>query len=463
MISKIFYKKRIIFFLFLLLFLTNLDEKFTLEETEQIRLVRDASYVMQYKNNFFLSVLFYVKRIEICLYNFLLKRLNLNHFFVSSKVIYGLYDDENYSKFSNFCYSKGTSNGTLILSNLFIPNSKLLILNKTDNEIYYYGNNKKGKKCQDLEKEALFIHPFNDVPPEFLTSSYFIYEKDIDQELTEKNLNFILLNCGNKIKNAFKIEFRNNINFLRNHFSCEEQGLIEIYMLLMVILIVLSLIYFRKREKLTEINSSLKESIHCASLFFFFSNLFYFVHLISYAFNGTGFSILKVLSQIYESIFDCFIITIIYYILNRNNDRNKKFEETFRLSFIYSLLKFIYILFEIQNHQDLNLYSTLHSIIAFPFVVNRIIIAILIYKSGNKLLKEKTNMNENFFILFDTILYNLWILSIPVHYFFMKNFSMHFTHLFIHFINLFILIYLVYNLSQKKYEILDSKHPYLDL
>ncbi|CRG94532.1 serpentine receptor, putative [Plasmodium gallinaceum] len=461
MIRRILKKKRLITFLFLFLYFTNLEEKFIKKEVEKIPFVSIFPYTKKYKNNFFLSVLLYVKKMRVEFHNSLLKRINLNNFFVSSKVIYGLYDDENISKFSNFCYSKSSKKGILILSNLFIPNSKLLILDKTDDEIYNYAKNKKGKKCEDLEKEALFTHSFKDIPSEFLNSSYFIYETNIDQELTEKYLNFILINCGNKIKNAFKIEFRNNINFLKNHFSCEEQGLIEIHMLLTVILIVLSLVYFRKREKLTQINSTLGESINCAFLFFFFSNLFYSIHLISYASNGSGFSILKVLSQIYESIFDCFIITIIFYMYNKNN--NKKFEETFKLSFTYSILKFIYILFEIQNHQDLNLYSTLHSAIGFPFIVNRIIVAILIYINGNKLLKEKKDLNEKFFILFDTLLYNIWILSIPVHYFFMKNSSLHFTHLFIHFVNLFILIYLVYNLSQKKYEILDSKHPYLDL
>ncbi|SBS81328.1 hypothetical protein POVCU2_0009780 [Plasmodium ovale curtisi] len=158
----------------------------------------------------------------------LMSTLNLKPIFVSSKVVYGLYDNKNYSKFSKFCYSKNRKKkGVVILSNMFIPNSKFLVLDKTDNEIYDYANNKKGKMCEDLEKEALFIHSFDDISSKSLKKPYFVYEKDIDISLTEKQLNFIILSCNNKIKNAFKIEFRNGSGFINDHFSCEEQGKIR--------------------------------------------------------------------------------------------------------------------------------------------------------------------------------------------------------------------------------------------
>ncbi|SOV21190.1 serpentine receptor,putative [Plasmodium sp. DRC-Itaito] len=405
-----------------------------------------------YNKYYILSVLYKFGVIlkEIYENKIFIKKESCNNFMVSSKVIYGLYNDMNYSKYSNFCFSKNSNNGVVILSNLYIPNTKFLILDKSDDEIYNYAHNKNGKTCEDLEKIALFVHPLNDIPPELMNNTYFVYQKDIEKSITHKNLNFILLNCGKKIKNAFKIEFKNNMNFLKNHFSCEDQGLFEIHMLLIVLLFVLSLVYYRKRKNLSNTNNVLKEAIHCSYLFFLLSNILYFIHLISYAFNGCGFSILKVLSQIYEAIFDCFILVIIYYIFH-NDIKNKK-EETIRVAFTYSILKFIYILFEIQNNQDLNLYSTLHSIVA-----------VLNYDNSKKLLKEKTQMDEKFYVLFDTFFYNLWILSIPVQYFLMKSFSLHFTHLFVHFFNLYILIYLVYNLSEEKFSVLESKHPYLDL
>ncbi|CAX63938.1 serpentine receptor [Plasmodium falciparum NF54] len=450
-------------------YLTKIDEKCLLIKEGELNLsitnVHDNNYMISEKYNkyYILSLLYKFGGIlkEIYDKKIFVKNKSCNNFMVSSKVIYGLYNDMNYSKYSNFCFSKNANNGVVILSNLYVPNTKFLILDKSDDEIYNYGKNKNGKTCEDLEKIALFVHPLNDIPPELMNKTYFVYQKDIEKSLTDKKLNFILLNCGNKIKNAFKIEFKNNMNFLKNHFSCEEQGLFEIHMLLIVLLFVLSLVYYRKRKNLNNTNNVLKEAIHCSYLFFLLSNILYFIHLISYAFNGSGFSILKVLSQIYEAIFDCFILVIIYYIFN--NDMQKKKEETIRVAFTYSILKFIYILFEIQNNQELDLYSTLHSIVALPFVVYRIIVAVLNYDNSKKLLKEKTQVDEKFYVLFDTFFYNLWILSIPVQYFLMKSFSLHFTHLFVHFFNLYILIYLVYNLSEEKFEVLESKHPYLDL
>ncbi|SBT75063.1 serpentine receptor, putative [Plasmodium malariae] len=501
--GRVLLRKRLLLFLFLLLYITNIDEDNFLKECEKGLCVRvyeggtnnnyntnnyndnnyndnnykDNNYNSNnynsnnynsnnYNNNYNSKIYYafllvqYVKEMKVHVINLLLRGANISPIFVSSKVIYGLYNDRNYSKISNFCYTKNLQkNGIVKLSNLFVPNTKFLILDKTDDEIYNYAQNRKGKHCADLEKEALFMHSFNDVSPEYFKTSYFVYEKDINNKLTEKNLNFILLNCGKKYKNAFKIEFRNNMNFLKDQFSCEDQ---EIYMLLMVILSVLFLVYYRKREVLRRGNNALIESVHCAILFFFFSNILYLVHIISYAFNGSGFSVLKVLSQIYESIFDCFVISILCYILNRRNNKAKS-DDTYRASLIYAVLKFLYTLSEIQNHQNLNLYSSMHSVIALPFVLHRIFIAVLIYNNSKNLLKEKKNMDEKLFIIFDTLLYNSWILSIPVLYFFMKNFSVHFTHLFIHFVNLSILIYLVYNISGKKYEELESKHPYIDL
>ncbi|SBT87532.1 serpentine receptor, putative [Plasmodium malariae] len=509
--GRVLLRKRLLLFLFLLLYITNIDEDNFLKECEKGLCVRvyeggtnnnynsnnyndnnynnyinnnyndnnyndnnynsnnynDNNYNSNNYNNNYNSKIYYafllvqyVKEMKVHVINLLLRGANISPIFVSSKVIYGLYNDRNYSKISNFCYTKNLQkNGIVKLSNLFVPNTKFLILDKTDDEIYNYAQNRKGKHCADLEKEALFMHSFNDVSPEYLKTSYFVYEKDINNKLTEKNLNFILLNCGKKYKNAFKIEFRNNMNFLKDQFSCEDQ---EIYMLLMVILSFLFLVYYRKREVLRRGNNALIESVHCAILFFFFSNILYFVHIISYAFNGSGFSVLKVLSQIYESIFDCFVISILCYILNRRNNKAKSVD-TYRTSLIYAVLKFLYTLSEIQNHQNLNLYSSMHSVIALPFVLHRIFIAVLIYNNSKNLLKEKKNMDEKLFIIFDTLLYNSWILSIPVLYFFMKNFSVHFTHLFIHFVNLSILIYLVYNISGKKYEQLESKYPYIDL
>ncbi|SCA48734.1 serpentine receptor, putative [Plasmodium ovale] len=394
----------------------------------------------------------------------LMSTLNLKPIFVSSKVVYGLYDNKNYSKFSKFCYSKNRKKkGVVILSNMFIPNSKFLVLDKTDNEIYDYANNKKGKMCEDLEKEALFIHSFDDISSKSLKKPYFVYEKDIDISLTEKQLNFIILSCNNKIKNAFKIEFRNGSGFINDHFSCEEQGLIEIYALLMVILGVLSVVYFQKRKELSGSKSELTESVHCAILFFLSSNILYLIHLISYAFNGYGFSIFKVLSQIYEAIYDCFVITILFYILNSKNNKEKRNQDTFRTALLYGVLKFFYVLYEIENNQELNLYSALHSVVALPFVVHRVVIAVLVYRNCKKLLKEKKNLEEKTTVLFDSFLYTVWILSIPVHYFFMGNVSLHFTHLFVHFCNLYILIYLVYNISERKYEALQSTHPYIEI
>ncbi|SPJ08851.1 serpentine receptor,putative [Plasmodium sp. DRC-Itaito] len=418
MIRRKWSKIKLVIYLIAFYYLTKIDEKCLLIKEGELNLsisnVNDNNYIISEKYNkyYTLSVLYKFGEIlkEIYDNKIFVKNISCNNFMVSSKVIYGLYNDMSYSKYSNFCFSKNANNGVVILSNLYVPNTKFLILDKSDNEIYNYGKNKNGKACEDLEKIALFVHPLNDIPPELMNKTYFVYQKDIEKSITGKNLNFILLNCGNKIKNAFKIEFKNNMNFMKNHFSCEEQGLFEIHMLLIVLLFVLSLVYYRKRKNLSNTNKVLKEAIHCSYLFFLLSNILYFIHLISYAFNGSGFSILK-----------------------------------------------------IQNNQELDLYSTLHSIVALPFVVYRIIVAVLNYDNSKKLLKEKTQVEEKFYVLFDTFFYNLWILSIPVQYFLMTSFSLHFTHLFVHFFNLYILIYLVYKLSEEKFTILESKHPYLDL
>ncbi|SBT33104.1 serpentine receptor, putative (SR12) [Plasmodium ovale wallikeri] len=377
-------------------------------------------------------------------FHMLMSTFNLKPIFVSSKVVYGLYDNTNYVNFSKFCYIKDRKKkGVVILSNMFIPNSKFLALDKTDNEIYDYANNKKGKMCEDLEKEALFIHSFDDMSSKSLNKPYFVYEKDIDISLTEKQLNFIILSCNNKIKNAFKIEFRNGSGFMNDHFSCEEQGLIEIYALLMVILAVLSQVYFQKRKELSDSKSELTESVHCAILFFLSSNILYLIHLIAYAFNGSGFSIFKVLSQIYEAICDCFVITILFYILSSKNNKEKRNQDTFRTALLYGVLKFFYVLYEIENNQELNLYYALHSVVALPFVVHRVVIAVLVHRNCKKLLKEKKKLEEKATVLFDSFL--------------------HFTHLFVHFCNLYILIYLVYNISERKYEALQSTHPYIEI
>ncbi|CDU16832.1 serpentine receptor, putative [Plasmodium yoelii] len=455
--SKFYQRKKVFVFLFLLLYISNWCNHILLQYKD--------SYIIEYneKGKYMYLILFWLVE-YINGSNKILERKPFS-FFVSSKVVYGLYNNKNYSKFSDFCFIKKNNEkkGSVILSSAYSPTTKLLILDKTDDEIYNYTENKNGKKCEDLEKEALFVYRFSDMPQEYINKNYIFYNKDIDNQLENKLLNFIILHCDTKFKNAFKIEFVNNDNFLRNHFSCEEQGLIEISMLLFVILSVLSLIYFRKRNMLSKENGTLKESVHSGALFFYFSNIFYLIHIYAYALNGAGFSVLKVLSQIYESIFDCIILTILFYLINSIHNKKKRKEDTIKTGFIYSMLKFFYILFEIQNHQTLNAYSSLHSVVAFPFVSHRVVISVLIYNNCRKLLKEKTNIADKTNALLDASIYIAWILSIPFIYFFLWNASVHFTHLFIHFSNLSILICLVYKISEKKYNSLESNHPYIDM
>ncbi|CAD2087346.1 serpentine receptor, putative [Plasmodium vinckei lentum] len=455
--NKLCQRKKLLVFLFFLLYISNLGNQNLLQYED--------SYITEYNERGKYSYSIFSPLVEYIKGNNKIEERGSFSFFVSSKVIYGLYHNKNYSKFSDFCFIKKNNEkkGSVILSNSYSPNTKLLVLDKTDNEIYNYTQNKNGKKCEDLEKEALYVYRFSDTPQENINNNYVFYNKDIDHQLENKLLNFIVLHCDTKFKNAFKIEFVNNDNFLRNHFSCEEQGLIEIYMLLFVISTVLSLVYVRKRSMLSRENGALKESVHFGVLFFYFSNIFYLIHIYSYAFNGTGFSILKVLSQIYEAIFDCVTLTIIFYIVNNINNKKKRKEDTIKTGFIYSILKFFYILFEMQNHQSLNIYSSLHSVVALPFVSHRVIISVLIYNNCKKLLKEKTSANDKTRVLLDASIYIAWVLSIPFIYFFLWNASMHFTHLFIHFSNLCILICLVYNISEKKYNSLESSHPYIDM
>lgn len=217
--NKLCQRKKLLVFLFLLLYISNWDN--------QILLQYKNSYIIEYneKDNYRYLILSwpvgYIKGS-----NKIVERKSFS-FFVSSKVVYGLYNNKNYSKFSDFCFIKKNNEkkGSVILSNPYSPTTKLLILDKTDNEIYNYTENKNGKKCEDLEKEALFVYRFSDIPPEYINKNYVFYNKDIDNKLENKLLNFIILHCDAKFKNAFKIEFVNNDNFLRNHFSCEDQGM----------------------------------------------------------------------------------------------------------------------------------------------------------------------------------------------------------------------------------------------
>ncbi|GAB65344.1 hypothetical protein PCYB_053620, partial [Plasmodium cynomolgi strain B] len=394
-------------------------------------------------------------------------RTNASRFYAEGKVIYGLKEDRDFSVYSQFCYSRSRrtkgKKGVFIVTNSYIPNTKLLILKETEQEMHNYMNGQDGNKCVDLERKALFVHPFDDIPSGHLPNSYFVYEEDIGDHMKGTPLNFVLLACGRHVKNAYKIEFRNNTHFLRNHFSCEDQGLIEIHLLLVVILGVLSLAYRAKQDSLRRAHSALNEALHMAVLFFVLSNLCYLIHIFVYAFNGTGFTSLKVLSQIGESIYDCFMVTVIFYIMCCTIDREKRRKETVRTSLTYGVLKFVYLLVEMQNQQDLNLYASLHSVVSLPFVIYRVVIAAIIYRNCKRLLMEKTPGEETFFILLHMSLYNLWILSTPAYYLLMSKASVHFTHLYVHFSNLLILIYLVHVISEKKYEAMESRHPYLDM
>ncbi|EUD65101.1 hypothetical protein C922_04501 [Plasmodium inui San Antonio 1] len=407
------------------------------------------------------------------------RRSNTSPFYAAGKVLYGLKQDRDISLYGHFCYSgsrrtKGEK-GVFILTRSYIPNTKLLILKQTEQEVHDYMTGQDGKTCSDLERKALFVHPFDNIPPGHSQNAYFVYEENIGDLLKGTQLIFVLLACGRHVKNAYKIEFRNNTHFLRNHFSCEDHGLIEIHLLLVVILGILSLAYRRKQESLGRANSALKEALHIGVLLFVLSNLLYLIHIFVYAFNGTGFTSLKVLSQIGEAIYDCFVVTIIFFIMCCTIDREKRREETFRTSLTYGVLKFLYLLVEMQNQEELSLYASLDSVMALPFVVYRVVIAGMIYGNCKRLLMEKTPGEEILFILLHMCLlvngkgkltqgkYNLWILSIPAYYFLMSKASVHFTHLYVHSLNLLILIYLVHVVSEKKYEAFESRHPYLDM
>ncbi|KMZ94322.1 hypothetical protein PVMG_05374 [Plasmodium vivax Mauritania I] len=394
-------------------------------------------------------------------------RTKASRLYAEGKVIYGLKEDKDFSVYAHFCYSRGRwekgKKGVFIVTNFYIPNAKLLILEQTEQEMHSYVDGKNGNTCADLEKKALFLHPFDDIPPGDLKDSYFVYEGDVGDHLKGTQLSFVLLACGRQVKNAYKIEFRNNTHFLRNHFSCEEQGLIEIHLLLVVILGVLSLAYRAKQESLSRAHGALKEALHMAVIFFALSNICYLIHIFSFAFNGIGFTSLKVFSQINESIYDCLMLTIIFYIMGCTIDKEKRREDTFRTSLTYGVLKFLYLLVEMQNQQELNLYASLHSVVALPFVAYRVVTAAMIYRNCKRLLMEKTPGEETFFILLQMFLYNLWILAIPAYYLLMSQASVHFTHLYVHFSNLLILIYLVHVVSEKKYEAMESRHPYLDM
>mmetsp|Transcript_44601 Transcript_44601/g.77265 ORF Transcript_44601/g.77265 Transcript_44601/m.77265 type:complete len:424 (-) Transcript_44601:138-1409(-) len=218
-----------------------------------------------------------------------------------AKMVMGIANGEDYRLISTFCFTfpdavpgMPVPNGH-IHSQTIVSSSghKFLVVNRTEVE--------KGVPCDELVRKAKVIEPLTERSKEVIAYDLTL---NVESSMNRQHVAAVIARCGQTVSAEYIVEFTNPGGFFEQQFACEDQGLFQNYMWLVVFVLVLALPFYFAFRVLhrRQAHNDVSALFFAAAGFFGTRVCFFLVHVVVYARTGMGLGMLLFLSQFLDFI-----------------------------------------------------------------------------------------------------------------------------------------------------------------
>ncbi|CBZ53550.1 conserved hypothetical protein [Neospora caninum Liverpool] len=312
----------------------------------------------------------------------------------AAKKVLGLARGGTYEPVAEFCFTipEGQKGRIMAQTMVSATGHELVILNKTESEVLaglHHDLNTGADEtpiCHQLIKGARVREPLvGGVPMEFEGSVPSLYAMDlsVDSNINEQHITVWITRCRHNapVDAMYHLEFTNPGGFWEQHFSCQDQGLLPLYLVALVFCGVSGLASFstwRALDRGSSAPSSLAAGSLCAVGLFSLAVLLNAVHLFVYASDGGGLSVLKFLSQFFEACMRCLLFVLIASVATRSTAGGPAVSQQYHAlavmaAAIYAACQLVYNLAESQTYNSVSAYACLRTVWGLPFMLGNVI------------------------------------------------------------------------------------------
>eukprot|EP00928_Gymnodinium_smaydae_P069861 TRINITY_DN5364_c0_g1_i1.p1 TRINITY_DN5364_c0_g1~~TRINITY_DN5364_c0_g1_i1.p1 ORF type:complete len:442 (-),score=75.39 TRINITY_DN5364_c0_g1_i1:181-1506(-) len=213
-----------------------------------------------------------------------------------AKMVMGIARGNDYQLVSTFCFSfpppvfgEPEKRGRIRSQTIVSSNGhKLLVLNRSYLD--------RGLPCEQLVAAAKVVEPLNERTKEVIAYELTL---NVERSMDRQQVATVIARCGQELSAEYIIEFTNPGGFLETQFACTDQGLLQSYLFLSLVLAGLAPVFLSAHRIL---HRRLAHNDVSACFFtgvgFFFARVWLFTgHLLAFSRNGLGLGMLLFVAQ----------------------------------------------------------------------------------------------------------------------------------------------------------------------
>eukprot|EP01071_Lankesteria_metandrocarpae_P002468 Lankesteria_metandrocarpae@DN2347_c0_g1_i1.p1 len=154
----------------------------------------------------------------------------------SGEVVYGLADNGNVQLLTDFCFTipHGQTGSVHSQTIVNIPDQRLLVV--SDKTLLDELRSGRSMDCLALQDAARVVEGL-ETPPNSLAA--YDLHLTVDPNVSHKDVAVVATNChGGSLSLSYKLALTNPGSILSRHFSCENQGVLQLYLVLLPVSVV---------------------------------------------------------------------------------------------------------------------------------------------------------------------------------------------------------------------------------
>jgi len=306
-----------------------------------------------------------------------------------AKVVMGIASGEDYHLVSPFCFvfpqgvlGVPTPNGhihsqTIVSS----PGHKFLVVNRTEVE--------RGVTCEELVKQAKVIEPLTERSTEVIAYDLTL---NVDPSMNLRNFAAVIARCGEPVSAEYIVEFTNPGGYLENQFACSDQGLLQRYILLAVLVALgtPAFLFACRLLQRRQAHNDVSAIFFTSAAFYGTRVCFFLIHLLVYARNGMGLGMLLFVAQFLDFLSTSMLVVVLVSLVhgvyvtrpsvpNGSEERDTLMRVTGSFVVLY-LLSTLACGFRFDS--ELTPFGLLRSPASWPYLIARSAIGFFCFKKG---------------------------------------------------------------------------------
>eukprot|EP01066_Platyproteum_vivax_P011857 Platyproteum_vivax@DN5375_c0_g1_i1.p1 len=295
-----------------------------------------------------------------------------------SKSIIGLSNFKEYDSVGSYCFTipPGEFGKIHAQTVLHTPNHEFLVLSDTELTSAQFS-------CNLLHSRSKYVKPLVEHDKQVTAYDLLL---NIEPNLNRQKLLAVISRCGGLVDAEYVVEFTNPGGIFKKHFSCLDQGIFEVYLLLAAISICLLPTFFHswitlERRQATNIITVM---FFLAAPLFLIHILLMTVHLFVYSQDGFGLAVFQFLAQLSLATSTTLLTGLLLCLAQGLTISTQEISgplgnRSMLVVLASGLTHLLYCLQEAMTYSDLSPFAQLHSLISVFHLACRAIAGYLCY------------------------------------------------------------------------------------